>query len=65
MHIENLAIWCNDLEKMKTFYCTYFNGKANAKYINPFKNFSSYFISFLKRLKARTDADAQYTRQRK
>lgn len=48
MHIEHLAIWCTDLEKMKAFYCTYFNGKANAKYINPVKNFSSYFISFEK-----------------
>ena len=48
MHIEHLAIWCTDLEKMKTFYCTYFNGKANTKYINPVKNFSSYFISFEK-----------------
>ena len=46
MHIEHLAIWCNDLEKMKQFYCTYFNAKANNKYHNSSKNFSSYFLSF-------------------
>lgn len=48
MHIEHLAIWCTDLEKMKAFYCTYFTGKSNTKYINPVRNFSSYFISFNK-----------------
>ena len=46
MYIEHLAIWCNDLEKMKQFYCTYFNAKANNKYHNSSKNFSSYFLSF-------------------
>ena len=46
MHIEHLAISCNDLEKMKQFYCTYFKAKANNKYHNSSKNFSSYFLSF-------------------
>ncbi|HXL56854.1 MAG TPA: VOC family protein [Chitinophagaceae bacterium] len=48
MHIEHLAIWCNNLEKMKQFYCTYFNAKANNKYNNASKSFSSYFLSFEK-----------------
>ena len=48
MYIEHLAIWCTDIETMKTFYCTYFNATANTKYINPVKQFSSYFISFEK-----------------
>ena len=46
MKIEHLAIWVKDLEKMRTFYETYFNGSSNDKYINPKKNFSSYFLTF-------------------
>jgi len=46
MHIEHIAIYCTDLEKMKDFYCKYFNGISNVKYHNPKKQFSSYFISF-------------------
>ena len=46
MRIEHLAIWVKDLEKMRQFYEHYFDGKSNDKYINPTKNFSSYFISF-------------------
>ena len=46
MKIEHLAIWVNDLEGMKAFYETYFNGKANAKYRNDKKQFESYFLTF-------------------
>jgi lactoylglutathione lyase len=46
MRIEHIAIWTNRLEELKDFYVTYFRGKANARYTNPFKQFSSYFISF-------------------
>ena len=46
MKIEHVAIWVNDLESMKIFYCSYFNGKHNNKYINEKKGFSSYFITF-------------------
>lgn len=46
MKIEHLAIWVRDLEKMKAFYMNYFQTTANKKYINPKKNFSSYFLSF-------------------
>lgn len=46
MKIEHLAIWVQDLEKMKTFYTAYFEGKAGEKYRNEKKNFSSYFLSF-------------------
>jgi lactoylglutathione lyase len=44
--IEHLAIWVEDLEKMKTFYEFYFQAKAGQKYYNPHKNFTSYFLSF-------------------
>lgn len=46
MHIEHIAIWVKDLEKMRIFYEKYFNGKSNEKYRNEKKGFESYFISF-------------------
>ena len=46
MRIEHIAIWTNQLVELKDFYTMYFGGKATTKYINPFKQFSSYFISF-------------------
>jgi lactoylglutathione lyase len=46
MRIEHAALWVEDLEKMKTFYCTYFQGSASEKYTNSQKQFSSYFLSF-------------------
>lgn len=46
MHIEHLAIWVQNLEKMKAFYELYFDGKAGKIYHNPKKNFYSYFLSF-------------------
>jgi lactoylglutathione lyase len=46
MKIHHLAIWCNNLEKMKTFYLTYFKCSAGNLYENKSKGFKSYFISF-------------------
>jgi lactoylglutathione lyase len=46
MKIEHLAIWVDDLEKMKAFYLKYFETSVNEKYHNPAKKYSSYFISF-------------------
>lgn len=46
MKIEHVAIWSRDIEKLKSFYEKYFNATSNAKYINPVKGFSSYFLSF-------------------
>jgi lactoylglutathione lyase len=46
MHIEHIAIWVKDLEKMRVFYEKYFDGKSNEKYRNDKKGFESYFISF-------------------
>jgi lactoylglutathione lyase len=46
MKIEHLAIWVSDLERMKEFYCDYFDKKAGDKYHNPTKNFISYFLFF-------------------
>ncbi len=46
MKIEHLAIWTNDLEKMKHFYVKYFNMTGSEKYENKEKKFSSYFLAF-------------------
>lgn len=46
MKIEHIAIWVNDLERMKNFYSTYFDVTAGDKYTNPRKQFTSYFLYF-------------------
>ncbi len=46
MKIEHIAIWVEDLEKMKAFYLKFFELESNEKYVNPKKQFSSYFLSF-------------------
>jgi lactoylglutathione lyase len=46
MHIHHVAIWTQDLEKLKSFYETYFDAKAGDKYTNPAKKYESYFLTF-------------------
>ena len=46
MQIEHIAVWCQDLEHMRTFYERYFGAKSNEKYTNAKKQFESYFLSF-------------------
>jgi lactoylglutathione lyase len=46
MHIEHVAIWTADLERLKTYYQQYFKGIPNSKYVNAQKEFQSYFLSF-------------------
>lgn len=46
MKIEHVAIWTKDIEKLRDFYVTYFEGVAGDKYINHTKQFESYFIKF-------------------
>src|SRR5687768_1821498 len=46
MHIEHLAIWVSDLERMKVFYCNYFGATAGPVYLNPVKQFQSIFLTF-------------------
>lgn len=46
MKIDHIAIWCEDIELLRRFYMQYFNMTCNDKYVNPRKNFSSYFLSF-------------------
>jgi lactoylglutathione lyase len=46
MTLEHVAIWTNDLERLKEYYIKYFNAKPNEKYSNASKKFESYFLSF-------------------
>ena len=46
MKIEHVAIWAKDIEVLRSFYETYFAARANDRYTNPTKGFSSYFMSF-------------------
>ena len=46
MKISHLAILTSDLEGLRNFYCTYFMAKSNKMYVNPKKQFSSYFLTF-------------------
>ena len=46
MHIDHVAIWTHDLERLRRFYETYFGGTANTKYVNLRKQFESYFLAF-------------------
>ena len=51
MKIEHLAIWGNDVGAIRTFYEAYFRAIAGNKYHNPITNYTSYFLSFTKRLR--------------
>jgi lactoylglutathione lyase len=42
--IEHLAIWVEDLEKVRAFYTHYFQLSSGEKYYNPTKHFQSYFL---------------------
>ncbi|MFD0898077.1 VOC family protein [Loigolactobacillus binensis] len=46
MQITHVAIYVNDLEKMRTFYEAYFNAQANSRYENPQTGLATYFLSF-------------------
>ena len=46
MHIDHAAIWTQDLERLKSFYETYFQARAGERYTNPAKRFESYFLAF-------------------
>jgi lactoylglutathione lyase len=46
MYIDHIAIWTENLENEKDFFLRYFDCRVNGKYINPAKQFSSYFLTF-------------------
>ncbi len=46
MKIEHVAVWTQNLERLKDFYKTYFEAEAGVKYVNKDKEFESYFLTF-------------------
>ncbi len=46
MKISHIALYTNDLEKMKNYYEKYFSAKSNQKYHNPVTGLETYFLSF-------------------
>jgi lactoylglutathione lyase len=46
MTLEHVAIWTDDIERLKAYYVEYFGATSNDKYTNPATGFSSYFLSF-------------------
>ncbi|MBN1318217.1 MAG: VOC family protein [Anaerolineales bacterium] len=46
MHIDHIAIWSSNLERLKNFYETFLSASAGQKYTNESKHFESYFLSF-------------------
>ncbi len=43
MRIEHVAMYVNDLEKVKDFFISYLNAKSNDGYHNKNTDFKSYF----------------------
>ena len=60
MHVEHVAVWARDLERLLAFYVA-LGGRAGALYENPRTGFRSYFVSFdggaRLELMSRADAD--------
>jgi len=46
MRIEHIAIWTRDLERLKSFYETWFGAKSEDKYTNLAKGYESCFLNF-------------------
>ena len=46
MKIEHIALYVNDLEGAKDFFCRYFGAASYEGYHNPRTDFRSYFLAF-------------------
>ena len=46
MRIEHVALYANDMERMRDFYIKYFKAQTGEKYHNFRSGFSSYFLTF-------------------
>ena len=46
MKIEHIALYVNDLEGAKDFFCRYFGATSNDGYHNSCTDFRSYFLTF-------------------
>lgn len=46
MTLEHIAIWTEDIDKLKAYYEKYFGAKSNDLYLNKNTGFKSYFLHF-------------------
>ncbi len=46
MHIEHIALWTDDIDRLTGFYAAYFGARIGQRYINAAKGFESCFLSF-------------------
>ncbi len=46
MKLHHIAIWANDLDKIRDYYIKHFAATSNEMYTNPNTGFRSYFLSF-------------------
>jgi lactoylglutathione lyase len=46
MKFEHIAIWASNLELLRDFYSNYFGMTSSDIYMNPKKQYTSYFLSF-------------------
>ena len=46
MHVEHVAVWARDLERLCAFYVEALAGRSGPLYENPRTGFRSYFVSF-------------------
>ena len=46
MHIDHIALWTEDIDRLICFYATYFGACPGNRYINTTKGFESCFLNF-------------------
>lgn len=46
MRVDHIAIWSDDIERLRDFYVSYFEAVSNDGYKNKETGFSSYFLTF-------------------
>lgn len=46
IHIEHIAMWVNDIDRICEFYSRYFGAGIGKRYENPAKGFASRFLTF-------------------
>jgi lactoylglutathione lyase len=63
-HIEHVALWARDIERLRTFYVEALGGRSGPLYENPRTGFRSYFVSFAggARLELMGRADVAFAR---
>jgi lactoylglutathione lyase len=67
MRIDHIALFTEDIERLRAFYCAYFGGVAGGRYHNPRTGLETCFVSFSDgarlEIMARPDVAAQPQRK--